>query len=111
MRLTALGGSVSQMATGSCTVKLADFEVIKQLGTGANAFAYLAKCRAGGQLDAHQDMMAVLKVIVETMGTAAARREAQRGREQEQEEEAVEAARAAPVRAGGQQHAATASPA
>eukprot|EP01045_Picozoa_sp_COSAG04_P020903 COSAG04_NODE_2193_length_4561_cov_46.389960_5_plen_571_part_00 len=64
MRLTALGGSVSQMATGSCTVKLADFEVIKQLGTGANAFAYLAKCRAGGQLDAHQDMMAVLKVIV-----------------------------------------------
>ena len=58
-----LDASVSRVAAGACQVKLADFEVIKMLGTGANAFAYLAKCRAGGRLDAHTDMMVVLKVI------------------------------------------------
>ena len=63
IRMGELDASVSRVAAGACQVKLADFEVIKMLGTGANAFAYLAKCRAGGRLDAHQDMMVVLKVI------------------------------------------------
>jgi serine/threonine protein kinase len=45
-------------------IMLADFEVIRKVGTGANAFAYLAKCRPGGRLDDHTDTLVVLKVLL-----------------------------------------------
>ena len=45
-------------------VGLEDFAVIKLLGTGANAMAYLASCRADGRLSAHTDTLVVLKVLI-----------------------------------------------
>jgi serine/threonine protein kinase len=44
-------------------VSLADFVVEKMLGKGANAYAFLARCRPGGKLGAHEDMLVVLKVV------------------------------------------------
>jgi hypothetical protein len=46
------------------SVRLDDFDIIKQLGTGANAFAYLARCKAGGQLGAHVDTLVAIKVLL-----------------------------------------------
>lgn len=54
IRMTELGDSVM----------LADFEVIRLVGTGANAFVYLAKCRLAGQLAEHTDTLVVLKVLL-----------------------------------------------
>ena len=45
------------------TIGLADFEVVRLLGTGANAFAYLARCHPGGKLRGHTDTLVVLKVL------------------------------------------------
>jgi serine/threonine protein kinase len=53
-RLLELGDAVS----------LGDFSVQRLLGTGANAFAYLASCKADGQLAAHVDTLVVLKVLI-----------------------------------------------
>jgi serine/threonine protein kinase len=49
---------------GRSKIKLGDFEVIKHLANGANAMAYLAKCRPEGQLADHTDALVVLKVLV-----------------------------------------------
>lgn len=45
-------------------VRLADFNVVKLIGTGANGFAYVAQCRPDGQLKDHVDMLVVLKVMI-----------------------------------------------
>ena len=45
-------------------VQLADFNVVKHIGTGANAQAYLAECKPDGQLSDHVDMLVVLKVLL-----------------------------------------------
>jgi len=46
------------------SVRLDDFEIIRQLGTGANAYVYLARCKAGGQLGAHVDTLVAIKVLL-----------------------------------------------
>jgi serine/threonine protein kinase len=63
-RAERLQTSLTAAATLGGAVSLADFVVEKILGTGANAFAYLARCRPGGKLGAHADMLVVLKVIL-----------------------------------------------
>ena len=52
--MTELGGDL----------RLADFEVVRLLGQGANAYAYLAKCKPDGQLSDHTDTLVVLKVLI-----------------------------------------------
>jgi serine/threonine protein kinase len=54
----------TSLATLGGEVSLADFTVEGMLGKGANAFAYLARCRPDGQLGAHVDMLVVLKVVL-----------------------------------------------
>ena len=51
-------------STQGGAVSLADFVVEKLLGKGTNAFAYLARCRPGGKLGAHVDMLVALKVVL-----------------------------------------------
>ena len=46
------------------SVRLNDFEIIKKMGDGANAFAYLARCKAEGQLGAHMDALVAIKVLL-----------------------------------------------
>ena len=53
-----------KMETLGDRVQLSDFSVIKRFGTGANAQAYLAQCKAGGQLEDHVDALVVLKVLL-----------------------------------------------
>ena len=52
-RAERLQKSLATATLGAGGVSLADFTVEKKLGKGANAFAYLARCRPGGTLGAH----------------------------------------------------------
>ena len=63
-RAERLQKSLATATLGAGGVSLADFTVEKKLGKGANAFAYLARCRPGGTLGAHVDMLVVLKVVL-----------------------------------------------
>ena len=53
-KMQALGDAVS----------IDDFEVVKMLGSGANAQAYLARCKPGSQLGHHANTLVVLKAML-----------------------------------------------
>ena len=57
-------------------VGLEDFTVVRLLGTGANAHAYLASCKPDGRLASHTDTLVVLKALIKLRqpGASAAER-------------------------------------